>query len=86
VVGEAGTGKSVLLGAIAFGDFIRLIPVVLGGTQRGHDRYNALFAVEAHGQRRSDHDSKVMPSAALDLEEGSNAIAVEVKKVLLEFC
>jgi hypothetical protein len=29
VVGEAGSGKSVLLAAIAFGDFIRGIPVVL---------------------------------------------------------
>jgi hypothetical protein len=29
VVGEAGSGKSVLLSAIAFGDFIRGIPVVL---------------------------------------------------------
>jgi hypothetical protein len=29
VVGEAGSGKSVLLAAIAFGDFVRGIPVVL---------------------------------------------------------
>lgn len=52
VVGEAGTGKSVLLGAIAFGDFIRLIPVVLWDHNGG--MIDAFIAqVLAHPERQS---------------------------------
>ena len=52
VVGEAGTGKSVLLGAIAFGDFTRFIPVVLWDHNGG--MIDAFFAqVLAHPERPS---------------------------------
>jgi hypothetical protein len=50
VVGEAGSGKSVLLSAIAFGDFVRGIPVVLWDHNGG--LIDAFFAqVLAHPEK-----------------------------------